>query len=82
MGRQAAFALIAQPFDTYFNKDFVKTALPPYAPIVQSIVCPGCGETVMSTKAVLDGDKKGYCRTCAGVLISGVDGRGIGQEVY
>ncbi len=82
MGRQAAFALIAQPFDTYFNTDFVKAVLPPYAPIVQSLVCPGCGETVMSTKAVLDGDKKGYCRTCAGVLISGVDGRGIGQEVF
>lgn len=82
MGMQAAFALIARPFDTYFEVASVKAALPPYAPIVQSLVCPGCGETVMGTKAILEGDKKGYCRTCAGTQIFGVDGRGIGREIF
>ncbi|WP_020589563.1 FmdE family protein [Desulfobacter curvatus] len=81
-GRQAAFALIDRPFDTYFKAASVKAVLPPYAPIVPSLVCPGCGETVMGTKTVLEGDKKGYCLTCAGALISGVDGRGIGREFF
>ncbi len=80
-GRQAAFALIAHPFDTYFEVRTVKAELPPYAPIVESLVCPGCGETIMATKAIREGQKKGYCRTCAGEEIPGVDGRGIGLEV-
>lgn len=82
MGCQAAFSLIALPFDTYFEINSVKVTLPPYAPIVQSLVCPGCGETVMGTKTILTGEKKGYCRTCAEAETFGVDGRGIGRELF
>ncbi len=79
-GRQAAFALIQHPFDTYFETQTVQAGLPPYAPIVQSLVCPGCGETVMVTKTAWKGEKFGYCRACAGAGIPNVDGRGIGQD--
>lgn len=82
IGCQAAFSLIALPFNTYFEVDFVKVVLPPYAPIVKSLVCPGCGETVMGTKTILTGEKNGYCRTCAGVETFGVDGRGIEREFF
>ena len=80
-GRQAAFALIAHPFDTYFESQTVQPVLPPYAPIVQSLVCPGCAETVLGTKTVREDEKKGFCRACAGTKVPAVDGRGIGREL-
>lgn len=82
MGCQAAFSLIALPFDTYFEINPVKVTLSPYAPVVQSLVCPGCGETVMGTKTILAGEKSGYCRTCAGAETFGLDGRGIDRELF
>jgi len=36
----------------------------------------------MGTKTILTGKKNGYCRTCAGVEIFGVDGRGIDRELF
>ena len=76
-GREAAFALIQHPFDTYFEARTIVPSLPPYAPIVPSLVCPSCGEAVMATKTVRSGEKEGYCLSCAGTGIHGVDGRGI-----
>jgi len=81
-GRQTAFALIQHSFDTYFEAQAVQAVLPPYAPIVKSFVCPECGETIMATKTVGEGEKKGYCRACAGIEIPGVDGRGIGWQSF
>ncbi len=76
-GREAAFALIQHPFETYFEARTIVPSLPPYAPIVPSLICPGCGEAVMATKTVQAGEKRGYCFSCAGTGIHGVDGRGI-----
>ena len=76
-GREAAFALIQQPLDTYFEARTIVPVLPPYAPIVSSLICPGCREAVMATKTIQAGEKKGYCLSCAGTGVLGVDGRGI-----
>ncbi|WDP91982.1 MAG: formylmethanofuran dehydrogenase [Desulfobacter sp.] len=77
MGKAAAFKLIQQPFDTFFHTEPIDPDLPPYAPIVPSLVCPGCRETVMASKTVQEGPKKGYCLACAGAPRHWVDGRGI-----
>lgn len=76
-GREAAFALIRLPFETLFVAEESVPALPPYAPISPSIVCPGCGETVMATKVVNHGEKKGICFMCADNGYYEVEGRGI-----
>ena len=77
MGKEAAFALIRQPFDTYFETQSHAPDLPPYAPIVQTLVCPVCHEAVMASKIVEAGEKQGVCRSCAQNGVHAVDGRGI-----
>ena len=77
MGKEAAFALIEQPFGTYFEAVPCTPDLPPYAPIVATLVCPVCRDAVMSTKTVSGGREKGFCLACADRAIPGVDGRGV-----
>lgn len=76
-GREAAFALIELPFEDLFIVQRVTPALPEYAPITGSAVCLDCGEVVMATKMVHQGEKKGCCFTCAGTGYKEVEGRGI-----
>ena len=76
-GREAAFALIRQPFDTLLTAETTVPDLPPYAPISPSLACPECGETVMAAKTVDRGGKQGVCRVCAGNGFNEVEGRGI-----
>ena len=76
-GREAAFALIQKPFEELLIADTVEPVLPDYAPITESILCPGCGELVMATKSVADGQGRGRCIMCAGRQYRQVEGRGI-----
>jgi len=76
-GREAAFALIKRPFETLLTAEKIVPSLPPYAPISPSHVCPDCGETVMATKVVDQGEKKGVCFICAGKGFHELEGRGI-----
>ena len=75
--REAAFALITLPFDQLLITENVRPDLPEYAPITESVVCPACGETIMATKVVRDGEKSGLCYMCAGGTYQQVEGRGI-----
>lgn len=75
--RQAAFALIELPFDDLLLMEPTVPQLPDYAPITQSLICPGCGEQVMASKVVSRGEGKGLCRSCARLPTNQVDGRGI-----
>ncbi len=76
-GREAAFALIQMPLEQLMIAETVRPDLPEYAPITESVVCPGCGEVVMSTKVVDSGEKQGLCYMCANGPYHQVEGRGI-----
>jgi len=76
-GREAAFALIQLPFEELLISENVVPDLPEYAPITESVVCPGCGEQVMATKVVPEGKQAGFCRSCAGTEFRQVEGQGI-----
>ena len=76
-GREAAFALIELPFEELFAVETVRPDLPDYAPITESVICPGCGEMIMATKVVAGGEGQGLCFSCAGKGLRQVEGRGI-----
>ena len=76
-GREAAYSLVGRDFDELFTLTRVDPILPDYAPIVHSSICPVCGESVMGTKMVMEGEKKGMCRSCAAEAYWQVEGQGI-----
>ncbi|MDD3566746.1 MAG: TraR/DksA C4-type zinc finger protein, partial [Methanothrix sp.] len=71
------FALIELPFEELFAVEFVRPDLPDYAPITESVICPGCGEMIMASKVVAEGEDRGLCFSCAGKGLRQVEGRGI-----
>lgn len=77
IARQAAFSLIEMPFEQLLVSQSIVPRLPDYAPITGSLVCPSCGEQVMASKAVSQGEAKGLCLACAQLQPRQVDGRGI-----
>ncbi len=59
-----------------FTVERKRIDLPPYAPMVESVICSVCGESVMETKArVRDGEP--VCMACAGAEHYVLDGSGI-----
>ncbi len=74
---KAAFALLEMPFEQLLISQPFTPELPDYAPIAESLICPVCGEQVMASKVVTEGDGKGLCLTCAEHRAAQVDGRGI-----
>ncbi len=76
-GREAAFAVVRLPFEELLITETVQPFLPDYAPITESVLCPGCGETIMSTKVVTKGEGLGLCLMCAGRQYRQVEGQGI-----
>ncbi len=76
-GREAAFALIQFPFEELLVTETVRPVLPDYAPITASVVCSGCGEEIMATKAVTEGEDRSLCLMCAGRRYYQVEGQGI-----
>lgn len=76
-GAEAGFALIRVPLGEVLIAETVSPVLPGYAPITQSVVCPGCGETIMATKTVTEGDGQGLCFICARHEFRQVEGQGI-----
>ncbi len=59
-----------------FEIEAVEVTLPEYAPIHDSHVCEGCGESVMSTRTV-DRDGKKFCLMCGGAEYFELDGHGM-----
>lgn len=76
-GAEAGFALIRVPLAEVLIAETVFPDLPDYAPITGSVVCPGCGETVMATKVVNTGRGEGLCFMCARREYRQVEGQGI-----
>ncbi len=77
VGRVAAFALIRLPFEELLAIEIVRPDLPDYAPIAESVICPGCGEMIMASKVVAEGEGRGLCFSCAGKGFRQLEGRGI-----
>jgi formylmethanofuran dehydrogenase subunit E len=76
-GKEAAFALIELPFEDLLITETVRPDLPKYAPITESVACPGCGEMIMATKVAIGDDGREACLMCAGAKYRQVEGRGI-----
>jgi len=76
-GAEAAFALVRVPLTEVLIAETISPVLPDYAPITESVVCPGCGETVMATKVVTTGKGEGICFVCARGEYRQVEGQGI-----
>jgi formylmethanofuran dehydrogenase subunit E len=74
---EAGFILIQAPLSEVLIAETVTPALPDYAPITQSVVCLGCGETIMATKTVTEGEGEGLCFMCARREYCQVEGQGI-----
>jgi formylmethanofuran dehydrogenase subunit E len=72
-GREAAFALIQLDFEQLLSTNWIRSDLPGYAPIVGSVICPVCGEQLMSTKAARNGE----CLACSSGEYFQVEGQGI-----
>ena len=73
--RKAAFAILEIPFEELFISQPFTPELPDYAPIAESLICPVCGEQVMASKVVTEGDGKGLCYACAKHRAAQIDGR-------
>lgn len=76
-GREAAFALIRRSFEELLITETVRPVLPDYAPITENVTCPGCGEAIMVTKTVSEGQDRRLCFMCAGRAYRQVEGQGI-----
>lgn len=75
--QEAAFGLIKLPFEEILAVKNVRPELPDYAPIVKSAICPACGEPIMATKTVSEGENRGLCLICSGGKYYQVEGQGI-----
>ena len=76
-GREASFGILSYEFGQIHEEREVPVTPPPYAPMVESLVCMTCGEEFMGTKAV-EREKGVVCRTCAEIQVPSVTGAGIG----
>jgi formylmethanofuran dehydrogenase subunit E len=75
--RQAAFSLVQEPLEELLVVETVKPVLPEMAPVKPSQVCPECGEEIMQTKIVPEGENQGLCYLCGDYQYYQVEGRGI-----
>ncbi|BBO78568.1 molybdenum formylmethanofuran dehydrogenase subunit fmde related protein [Desulfosarcina widdelii] len=75
--KTAAFSLVQESFEKLLVAEPVKPMLPAMAPVKPSSVCPACGEEIMGTKIVREGQDQGLCFTCGHHPYFEVEGRGI-----
>ncbi|MFO7742495.1 MAG: FmdE family protein [Anaerolineae bacterium] len=73
---ETSYAQLSLPEEEIFTVERKQVDLPPYAPILGSVICSVCGESVMETKARLK-DGEPVCIACAGAQRSVLDGSGI-----
>ena len=73
---ETSYKQLSLPEKEIFTVEHKQIALPAYAPIVPSITCAVCGESVMETKARLQ-DGNPVCIACACAERYVLDGAGI-----
>jgi tRNA-Thr(GGU) m(6)t(6)A37 methyltransferase TsaA len=71
-----AFGTLSIEFDKLFTVNRIHVEIPAYAPVYESIVCSGCGESVMASR-VIKQDNKDLCMDCAAANYNTLTGEGI-----
>ncbi len=71
-----SFGTLTLPFEKLFFIQQIKTGIPDYAPVHESVICMDCGESVMKARTVQRGGAF-YCLNCAGLETGMLDGAGI-----
>jgi len=71
-----AFETLNLDFDKLFTVQFVKTEIPQYAKIHESVICGICGESVMKPRTT-EKDNNHICYKCNGADSFLLDGNGI-----
>ena len=76
LNRRHCFNVLSVPAEKIFKIERVKVELPSYSRLLESHICPVCGEKVMETKAVKKGDAY-LCAECGGEEYGQLDWTGI-----
>ncbi len=76
LNKQHCFSVLDIPAEKIFKIEHVKVMLPSYSRILDSLVCPVCGEKFMETKGVKKGDEY-LCLSCGDVEYGQLDWAGI-----
>jgi formylmethanofuran dehydrogenase subunit E len=76
LNRRHCFNVLNVPAEKIFKSEDVRVDLPDYSRLLNSHICPACGEKVMETKAVKKGGAY-YCIPCAGGGYGQLDWAGI-----
>lgn len=74
--REASFKLLEWDINDIFDIKKIKTDIPDYAPIRESVICSECGESVMKAKEI-NTQGKVYCKECSHNDFYQLDGTGI-----
>lgn len=73
---EASFAMLDNDISELLHFTDISIELPGYAPIVETLLCRGCGEGFMATRSGKDGDLP-LCITCAKAKFGELNGAGI-----
>ena len=65
LNKEHCYNILKIPADDIFKIEEIKVELPSYSRIMESLVCPTCGEKFMETKAVKRDDEF-ICANCGG----------------
>jgi formylmethanofuran dehydrogenase subunit E len=79
VSQEASFAILDIPEEKLFTFSETEEELPGYAPIVDSVICEKCGESVMGPKIVEQSGRK-MCIPCADSSYLAVTGTGISES--
>ncbi|TCO05406.1 tRNA (N6-threonylcarbamoyladenosine(37)-N6)-methyltransferase TrmO [Natronoflexus pectinivorans] len=73
---KASFATLTIPFNDIFKIEDKETSIPPYAPIMESIVCDVCKENTMKSR-ITEVNNENLCLDCSATSQYVLDGHGI-----
>jgi formylmethanofuran dehydrogenase subunit E len=76
---ETAYKQLQVPEDELFTVQRLQIEVPAYAPILASVTCAVCGESVMETRARIR-DGKPVCISCASAPHYRLDGAGIAAD--
>ena len=76
---ETGFAILKVPLKEIFSIEEKNVEIPRFAPVRKSVVCSGCGESVMEDKGHAEGPVF-LCRPCSNIPCYTLTGAGIAME--
>ena len=73
---ERAFGTLSIPFEELFEVQQIHTEIPSYASIHDSVICSGCGKSLMQSRSIVKNNEY-YCYPCSGKKYPVLDGNGI-----